>query len=96
MDTPRGHVAGADAKHRVRLYGLSTCGWCQEAREFLTERGVDFDYAYVDLLEGEDLAATVEDVKRWNPGLVFPLVVVDDSEAVVGFRPKRLEEVLGP
>jgi glutaredoxin-like protein NrdH len=94
MDEARGHVPGAKTNHRVRLYGLSTCGWCQQARELLTERGVDFDYAYVDLLEGDELAATVEDVKRWDPGLVFPLVVVDDSEAVVGFRPERLEEVL--
>lgn len=89
-------MAGANVAHGVCLYGLSTCGWCQEAREFLTKRGVDFDCVYVDLLEGDDLAATVEIVKRWNPGLVFPLVVIDDSEAVVGFRPERLEEVLGP
>ena len=95
MDSARGHVTGADAKHRVRLYGLSTCGWCRDAREFLTKRGVDFDYAYVDLLEGDDLAAVVEEVKRWDPGLVFPVVVVDDAEAVVGFRPERLEEILG-
>lgn len=95
MDSARGHVAGANAGHSVKLYGLSTCGWCQDAREFLTERGIDFDYAYVDMLEGDDLAATVEKVKRWNPGLVFPLVVVDDSEAIVGFRPERLTEVLG-
>jgi glutaredoxin-like protein NrdH len=95
MDSARGHVAGAKTQHRVMLYGLSTCGWCQEAREFLTGRGIDFDYAYVDLLEGDDLAATVETIKRWNPGLVFPVVVVDDSEAVVGYRPERLEEVLG-
>jgi glutaredoxin-like protein NrdH len=95
MEGARGHVAGADARHRIKLYGLSTCGWCRDAREFLTKRGVDFDYAYVDLLEGDELAATIEDVKRWNPGLVFPTVVVDDSEVVVGFRPERLEEVLG-
>ncbi|MBM3306854.1 MAG: glutaredoxin family protein [Candidatus Eisenbacteria bacterium] len=95
MGNVKGHVDGTKRDHRVMLYGLSTCGWCEDARKFLVERGVDFDYAYVDLLDGDELAAAVEDVKKWNEGMIFPLVVVNGSDAVVGYRPERLEEVLG-
>ena len=95
MSDVRGRVAGTRKDHAVALYGLSTCGWCADAREFLTEQGIEFDYIYVDLLEGEELTRAVEDLKRWNPGMVFPVTVVDGKEAVVGFRRDRLTEVLG-
>jgi glutaredoxin len=95
MDSARGHVAGPRQDHSVILYGLSTCGWCEQAKEFLTEQGVAFDFTYVDLLDGEDLEAAVGEVKKWLPDPVFPLVVVDGREVVAGFRQDRLEEVLG-
>jgi len=95
MSEVKGRVEGALDSHRVVLYGLSTCGWCADAKEFLTKQRVAFDFVNVDLLDRETLDSTVAALKRWNPTMVFPLVVVDDATAVVGFQPEKLTEALG-
>jgi glutaredoxin len=95
MSEVRGRIEGVLDSHRVVLYGLSTCGWCADAQEFLTKQGVAFDFVYVDLLDRDAMNSTVDVLKRWNPGMVFPLVVVDDATAVVGFQPEKITEALG-
>jgi glutaredoxin-like protein NrdH len=80
---------------KVKLYALSTCGWCKKTKRFLDDHNVDYEYEYVDLLKGAERARVMAQVKRWNPKRTFPTVVVDDKEVVVGFREDRLREVLG-
>lgn len=95
MSDPRGTVGGSSSDHRVQFYGLSTCVWCKRTREFLEESGVGFDYVYVDLLEGDERAAAIEEIKRVNPRTNFPTVVIDGGETVVGYNPDQLKEALG-
>lgn len=80
---------------KVKLYALSTCGWCKKTKRFLDSHGVDYEYEYVDLLEGEARQQKLREVEKWNPRCSFPTVVVDEQEVVVGFQPDRLKEVLG-
>ena len=80
---------------KVKLYALSTCGWCKKTRRFLDDHNVDYECEYVDLLSGEEKARCMVELERWNPRRTFPTVVVDDSEVVVGFKEDRLREVLG-
>jgi glutaredoxin-like protein NrdH len=80
---------------KVMLYALSTCGWCKKTRAFLDENNVQYDYVYVDLLQGEEKGRVMAEVGKWNPRLSFPTVVVDDKESVAGFKEDRLREVLG-
>ena len=79
---------------KVKLYALSTCGWCKKTKRFLDENNVDYEYEYVDLLSGAERARVMEEVERWNPRRTFPTVVVD-GQVVVGFKEDRLREVLG-
>ena len=56
------HVSGKN-KGTIMLYALSTCGWCAKTKELLRELGIEFDYTFVDLLEGkeqDDAMNTVE------------------------------------
>jgi glutaredoxin-like protein NrdH len=85
---------GVATLKNVKLYALSTCGWCKKTRRFLDDHNVDYEYEYVDLLTGAEKDRVMAEVKRWNPQLSFPTVVVNDSEVVVGFREDRLREVL--
>jgi glutaredoxin len=94
MSDARGSVAGSASNHQVLFYGLSTCVWCKRTREFLEESGVGFDYVYVDLLEGDERARALEDIRKVNPKTNFPTVVVDGDVAVVGYDPDRLKEAL--
>jgi glutaredoxin len=95
MSDARGTIDGSASDHRILFYGLSTCVWCKRTREFLEESGVGFDYVYVDLLEGDERAEAIEEIKRVNPKTNFPTVVVDGGVAVVGYDPDRLKEALG-
>ena len=80
---------------KVKLYALSTCGWCKKVRRFLDENEVEYDCVYVDLLKGEEKEEVLSQVRKWNPRSSFPTVVVDEKESVAGFKKERLQEVLG-
>jgi glutaredoxin len=78
------HVAG-DNQGQVLLYALSTCGWCRKTRNLLDELGVEYDYVYVDQLEGEP--------KREALDRTFPTLVID-GEALIGFQEDRMRQAL--
>lgn len=95
MPDARSNVHGSKSHHKIILYALSTCAWCKKTRRFLEQSDFTFDYVYVDLLDGADREEVVAQVHRWNPAASFPTVVIDNTECIVGFKPARLEEVLG-
>ena len=88
------HVSGID-RGKVVMYGLSTCVWCRKTRKLLTDLGVDFDFIYVDRLEGDEENQVVEEVKHFNPSISFPTTVINGEKAIVGFREKEIREALG-
>jgi glutaredoxin-like protein NrdH len=79
----------------VKLYALSTCGWCKKTRELLDANGVEYDLVYVDLLQGEEKEVVLAEVRKYNPRTSFPTVVVDESRSVTGFKEEQLRELLG-
>jgi len=79
----------------VKLYALSTCGWCKKTKELLDTNGVEYDVVYVDLLEGDEKEAILDEVRKYNPRTSFPTVVVDDNRSVTGFKEDQLRELLG-
>ena len=79
----------------VKLYALSTCGWCKKTKQLLDTNGVEYDLVYVDLLEGDEREAVLAEVRKWNPRTSFPTVVVNGSASVAGFKEERLRELLG-
>jgi len=88
------HVPGVD-RGKVVMYGLSTCVWCKKTKKLLTDLGVEFDYIYVDRLEGEEEDEAVREVRRFNPSTSFPTTVINDEKAIVGFKEKEIREALG-
>ena len=95
MTQPSGSVTGPNNEHTVFFYGLSTCIWCKRTRQFLEDQGTSFDYAYVDLHHGQEREDLVTEIRRWNPSVSFPTVVIDDARCVVGYKPEQLKEALG-
>ena len=88
-------VEGEKKDHEVFLYTLSTCGWCRKTKDLLDKSGVKYDYVYVDLQNGENKEKAREEVKRWNPAVSFPTLVIDNERATVGFKKDQIEEVIG-
>jgi len=95
MPQAKGSVPGTHDEHQVIFYGLSTCIWCRRTRQFLEDQGVQFDYVYVDLLSGPDRGEVVDEVRKWNPRVSFPAIVIDGAQCVVGYQKERIREVLG-
>ncbi len=87
------HVNGTK-KGKIMLYALSTCGWCARTKDLLRELGVDFDYLYVDLLEGPEQDKTLNEVEKWNPKGSFPTLVIGNKKSIVGFREEEIREAL--
>ncbi|BDZ67521.1 glutaredoxin family protein [Methanobacterium ferruginis] len=90
---PMEHVEGQN-KGKVVLFALSTCGWCKKTRMLLEDLDVAYDYVYVDLLKGEERQEIIEQVKKWNPQLSFPTLVLNDEDSIVGFNEDKVRESL--
>ena len=78
----------------VKLYTLSTCSHCRATKEFLNDCAVKYDFEDVDLLEGDERKAILEDVRKWNPKCSFPTIVIGDK-VIAGFKENEIKEALG-
>jgi glutaredoxin len=95
LDKEKGaHVSGID-RGKVVMYGLTTCVWCKKTKKLLTDLGVDFDFIYVDKLDGEEEDQAVEELRRFNPSASFPTTIINGEKAIVGFKEKQIREALG-
>lgn len=72
----------------ILVYTTPTCGYCYQAKEFLSRRGVPFTERDV----SADPAAAAEMV-RLSGQRGVPVIVVDD-EVIVGFDRPRLDQLL--
>ena len=81
-------------ENSVKLYTLSTCSHCKATKQFLDECSVKYEFEDVDLLQGDERKAIIEDVKKWNPKCSFPTIIIGDT-VVVGFKEDKIKEALG-
>ncbi len=73
---------------RVIVYSSDSCGYCQKAKAFLREKGVNFIEKKVD----NDPSAQAE--MRAMKAQGVPVIKVDD-EIIMGFNQQRLEALFG-
>lgn len=77
----------------IKVYALSTCIHCKNAREFLDKCGTEYDCIEVDKLVGEERKNILEEVKRINQNCSFPTLIIGDK-VIIGFRPEEIKEAL--
>lgn len=82
------------AQRTIKLFTLSTCSHCKAAKRFLAEHGVEHQFTDVDLLEGDERHAVLQEVRKHNPRLSYPTIIIDGDRVIVGFREEELREVL--
>ena len=78
----------------VKMYTLSTCSHCKATKRFLDECSVKYEFTDVDLLEGEERKAILDDVRKLNPRCSFPTIVIGDK-VIVGYQEEEIREALG-
>lgn len=78
----------------VKMYTLSTCSHCKATKKLLNDCAVKYEFTDVDLLTGEEKAAVMADVRKFNPRCSFPTIIIGDK-VIVGFDEKAIREALG-
>ena len=78
----------------VKLYSLSTCSHCKSTKKLLNECTVQYEFIDVDLLEGDERKAILEDVKKFNPKCSFPTIIIGEK-VIVGYKEQEIKEALG-
>lgn len=81
-------------QEQVKMYTLSTCGHCRATKKFLDECRIQYEFTDVDLLQGDERKAILEDVRKLNPRCSFPTIIIGDK-VIVGFKEDEIREALG-
>ena len=79
---------------KVEIFSTPTCGYCKMAKEYFTEKGVE----YTDYDVATDEAKRNEMVQKTGQ-MGVPVIVMSeegaDDEIVIGLDKGRIDEVLG-
>jgi glutaredoxin-like protein NrdH len=79
---------------QVKVFSLSTCSHCKATKKYLSDCTIKYEFVDVDLLQGDERKAIIEDVKKFNPRCSFPTIIIGDK-VIVGFKEKEIKEALG-
>ncbi len=55
---------------------------------------VQYEFTDVDLLQGDERKAILEEVKKFNPRCSFPTVIIGEK-VIVGYKEDEIKEALG-
>ncbi|NCC26139.1 MAG: glutaredoxin family protein [Deltaproteobacteria bacterium] len=78
---------------KICLYALSTCIHCRNTKEFLDDNKIEYICFEVDKLQGEERERVIAEIRKVNPRLSFPTLLIDD-QVIVGFKKDEIEEAL--
>ena len=79
----------------IRIYTLSTCGWCKKTKRFFNDNHIAYSYIDVDLLPPKEAGAVVEEQMKYNPNGSFPTIVIDSDRCIIGYNEAELKELIG-
>ncbi len=72
----------------VKIYTMPTCSWCDKAKEYLLDMGVDFE----ELNVVDDMEAREVMIQETNQ---FSVPVIEiDGEFIIGFNEEKINELL--
>ena len=84
----------SDQQVPVKMYTLSTCSHCKSTKKLLGDCKIQYEFVDVDLLDGDERKAILEDVKKLNPKCTFPTIIIGDK-VIVGYKEDQIKEALG-
>ena len=81
---------------RVKMYTLSTCGYCKSAKAFMHANDIQFDYIDVDLLDTEEKRRVLKEAREIAKAdrISFPMIVIGDT-IIIGFKENEIKKALG-
>jgi len=82
-----------EQKKKLRLYALSTCPECKRLKLYLDENNIKYELIEVDLLDSGEQWVTTREIKRYNPAVTYPTVVIE--EVILGLDKEAIKMALG-
>ncbi|MBA4373895.1 MAG: glutaredoxin family protein [Thermodesulfovibrio sp.] len=79
---------------KVKMYTLSTCVHCKNAKKLLDDCKVSYEFEDVDLLTGKEREEVLEAIRKINANCNFPTILIGDR-MIPGFREQEIREALG-
>jgi glutaredoxin len=79
---------------RVELYTLSTCPWSRNARAWLDNHHVAYDFIDYDLAD-EVMQARIQEEMVGRGAAAFPFVRFGEADFIVGYNPDAFARLLG-
>jgi glutaredoxin len=81
------------AKSKIKLFTLSTCSHCKNAKKFFTENELAFEYVDVDLLKGAEKEKAMKDLDKIAAQRLFPTIVIGNI-IIQGYKEEDIREAL--
>jgi glutaredoxin-like protein NrdH len=81
---------------RVKMYTISTCGFCKAAKAFMRENGVPYEFIDIDLLDQEEKRRVLREAREVAgiDRIAFPTIVIGDT-VIIGFKEYEIRKALG-
>ena len=87
---------GGNKKREVYFFGLSTCGFCKSALNFLNDNSIEYKYIFMDELELEIKISIKESFKKeYGKRLLYPTAIIERNVVLSGFIKPAWENALG-
>jgi len=80
-------------RNRIILFSLQTCSHCKDVRKMLQKRKVSFRTLYIDLMVGSERNDAMRQLKRVNPSVSFPTLVIGET-VIVGNKQEEIKKAL--
>jgi len=81
------------AKSKIKLYTLSTCIHCKNAKKFFADNNIEVDCVDVDLLKGAEREKIMKEMDKLVAQRLFPTIVIGNC-VIQGFREDDIKEAL--
>ena len=89
-------VPGETGGHDLKLFALSTCGFCKRAIAFLNEHKAGYSFVYIDKIpRSEKKRIKDEFFERFQTTMLYPTMIVDGEDFLIGFIEESWKTVLG-
>jgi glutaredoxin-like protein NrdH len=78
----------------VKMYALSTCSHCKATKKMLNDYRVQYECTDVDQLDSVNKVMVLDEVKKYNPRLTFPTIIIDGDRVIIGFQEDEIKKAL--